>query len=138
MQPKQSKRPVPALRQLIQVESTDSGLKVKKGVHEALEGYANHYKLRGKQAEIVKTYLAKTAISIAKNDKGIFSSGAKSKLVQPGDVKAAVFFYHLPSSSDDDCSGAFDQIMCLVKARSKGKPGQLTPAMSRYLDELKV
>ena len=138
MQQKQSKRPVPALRQLIQVEITDSGLKVRKGFHEALEGYANHYKLRGKQAEIVKTYLAKTAISIAKNDKGIFSFGAKRKLVQPSDVKAAVFFYHLPNFPDDDCSGASDQIMYLEKARSKGKPRQLTPAMSRYLDELKI
>lgn len=138
MQQKQIRRCEPALRQLIKVEIAGSGLKASDGFSKALDGYASHYRLKGKKAEIVKAYLAKTAISIAKHDKGIFSSGIKAKLVQPDDVKAAVFFYHLPEFPDDDCSGASRQIMHLEQARPKGTMGQLTPAMSKYLDKLKV
>jgi hypothetical protein len=58
-------------------------------------------------------------------------------VVKPSDVKAAVFFYHLPEGMDNECESASDQIMSLEEARPKGELGKLTPGFSKWLDKFK-
>jgi hypothetical protein len=113
-----------------------SGLKPDPGFYKALKNYSKAYKLKGKKAETVNIYLAKTAINIAKTTVKVFSE--KKGFVKSSDLKAAVYFYHLPTGVDDTCESASDTIMSLEKARPKGSVGKLTPDLIGLLDKHKI
>jgi len=123
------------IQKIIHTEISNSDLKPDSGFYGALENYTKHYKLKGKKAKTVQVYLAKTAINIARTTSGIFPE--KRGFVKPSDVKAAVYFYHLPDGIDNKCDLASDQILSMEKARLKGERGKLTPKLSKWLDKFK-
>jgi hypothetical protein len=134
---KKSESSTPGFNKLIEAEISRSGLKVGGGFHQALEAYTKYYKIKGKKAVRTKTYLAKAAINIAKNDKGIFTGGVISKILCPCHLQAAAFKLHPLGSLNDPCIRAVPQIERMEGARPKGSVGQLSPRFSKYLDELK-
>lgn len=122
------------LHKLIKAEIARSGLKVGGGFHRALEGYTKYYKIKGKKAARTKAYLAKAAINIAMNDKGIFTGGVISQFLSPRHLQAAAHLFHVPPQLNSQCKKAVPQIMRMEDARRAGSIGQLTPGLSKFLD----
>jgi hypothetical protein len=122
---------------VIHTEIVKAGLKPDKLFYSGLERYTRHYKLKGRKADIVRAYLAKQAIHIAKTTEEIFPEEAEADTVKISDLKGATFFYHLPAYPNDPCVRASSTILSIEEGRPKGEIGMLTPGLSNELDKIK-